>query len=154
MAVVAVLPASIAGRSTLSAAGPHYPYHHPGCSRGEPEHACRPEPWERTLRTGQGSRWGLLALQLSFPPALTSLATDYISVDTDTVETVVLPDCMVGGGERHPDHQLITQEEPADVPVPPAVAWRALIVCRVLAAAAALAVLLVGVLVRLLTAHS
>lgn len=81
-------------------------------------------------------------------------AIDYISVDTDTVETVVLPDCMVGGGERHPDHQLITQEEPADVPVPPAVAWRALIVCRVLAAAAALAVLLVGVLVRLLTAHS
>uniref|UniRef100_A0A8C9G4B8 Multidrug and toxin extrusion protein n=1 Tax=Pavo cristatus TaxID=9049 RepID=A0A8C9G4B8_PAVCR len=81
-------------------------------------------------------------------------AIDYISVDTDTVETVVLPDSMVGGGERHPDHQLITQEELADVPVPPAVAWRALIVCRVLAAAAALAVLLLGVLVRLLTAHS
>ncbi|OXB71884.1 UNVERIFIED_CONTAM: hypothetical protein H355_004230 [Colinus virginianus] len=81
-------------------------------------------------------------------------AVDYISVDTGTVETIVLPDSMVGGGERHPDHQLITQEEPADVPAPPAVAWRALIICRVLAAAAALAVLLVGVLVRLLTAHS
>uniref|UniRef100_G1N541 Multidrug and toxin extrusion protein n=1 Tax=Meleagris gallopavo TaxID=9103 RepID=G1N541_MELGA len=76
------------------------------------------------------------------------------AIDTDTVETVVLPDSMVGGGERLPDHQLITQEEPADVPAPPAVAWRALIVCRVLAAAAALAVLLVGVLVRLQTAHS
>ncbi|XP_042686119.1 multidrug and toxin extrusion protein 2-like [Centrocercus urophasianus] len=81
-------------------------------------------------------------------------AIDYISVDTDNVETVVLPDSMVGRGERLPDHQLITQEEPEDVPAPPAVAWRALIVCRVLAAAAALAVLLVGVLVRLLTAHS
>ncbi|XP_042735939.1 multidrug and toxin extrusion protein 2-like [Lagopus leucura] len=81
-------------------------------------------------------------------------AIDYISVDTDNVETMVLPDSMVGRGERLPDHQLITQEEPADVPAPPAVAWRALIVCRVLAAAAALAVLLVGVLVRLLTAHS
>ncbi|XP_072209560.1 multidrug and toxin extrusion protein 2-like isoform X2 [Excalfactoria chinensis] len=81
-------------------------------------------------------------------------AIDYISVDTDNVETTVLPDSMVGGGERHPDNQLITQEEPADVSAPPAVAWRALIVCRVLAAAAALAVLLVGVLVRLQTAHS
>uniref|UniRef100_A0A8C2YEF8 Multidrug and toxin extrusion protein n=1 Tax=Coturnix japonica TaxID=93934 RepID=A0A8C2YEF8_COTJA len=81
-------------------------------------------------------------------------AIDYISVDTDNVETMVLPDSMVGGGERHPDHQLITQEESANVSTPPAVAWRALIVCRVLAAAAALAVLLVGVLVRLQTAHS
>ncbi|XP_027328481.3 multidrug and toxin extrusion protein 2-like [Anas acuta] len=81
-------------------------------------------------------------------------AVDYISVDTDTVDTVVLPDTMVGG-ERHPDHELITQEEPAAViPTPPPVAWRALIIRRVLAAAAALAVLLAGVLVRLLTTNS
>lgn len=75
-------------------------------------------------------------------------------MDTDTVDTVVLPDTMVGG-ERHPDHELITQEEPAAViPTPPPVAWRALIIRRVLAAAAALAVLLAGVLVRLLTTNS
>lgn len=54
-------------------------------------------------------------------------------------------------GERQPDHQLITQEVPAVVPAPPAVVWRALIIRCVLAAAAAIAVLLVGILVRLLT---
>ncbi|XP_035198699.1 multidrug and toxin extrusion protein 2-like [Oxyura jamaicensis] len=81
-------------------------------------------------------------------------AVDYISVDTDTVDTMVLPDTMVGG-ERHPDHELITQEEPVAIPAPPPpVAWRALIIRRVLAAAAALAVLLAGVLVRLLTTKS
>ncbi|KAM6110693.1 multidrug and toxin extrusion protein 2-like [Pterocles gutturalis] len=77
-------------------------------------------------------------------------ALDYISVDTDTGDTVVLPE-SIAGGERQPDHQLITQEEPAVVPAPPAVVWRALIIRRVLAAAAAVAVLLVGILVRLLT---
>lgn len=78
--------------------------------------------------------------------------TDYISVDTDTMDTVVLPESIVGG-ERQPDCQLITQEEPAVVPAPPAVVWRALIVRRVLAAATAVAVLLVGILVRLLTGN-
>uniref|UniRef100_A0A8C0FVB5 Multidrug and toxin extrusion protein n=1 Tax=Bubo bubo TaxID=30461 RepID=A0A8C0FVB5_BUBBB len=76
--------------------------------------------------------------------------TDYISVGTDTVDTVVLPESIVEG-ERHPDHQLIAQEEPAVIPAPPDVVWRALIICRVLAAAAAIAVLLVGILVRILT---
>ena len=65
---------------------------------------------------------------------------------------MVLPENIVGG-ERQPDHQLITQEEPAVTPAPPAVAWRALIIRRVLAAGAAVAVLLVGVLVRLLTGN-
>lgn len=74
-------------------------------------------------------------------------------MDTDTVDTVVLPESMVGG-ERHPDNELITQEEPVAIPTPPPVAWRALIIRRVLAAAAALAVLLAGVLVRLLTTNS
>lgn len=78
--------------------------------------------------------------------------TDYISVDTDTVDTVVLPENIVGD-ERQPDHQLVTQEEPAVIPAPPAVVWRALILRRVLAAAAAVAVLLVGILVRLLTGN-
>ncbi|KAM6338217.1 multidrug and toxin extrusion protein 1 isoform 2-T2 [Alca torda] len=79
-------------------------------------------------------------------------AVDYTSVDTDTVDTVVLPASMLGG-ERQPDHQLITQEEPAVVPAPPAVVWRALIIRRVLAAATAVAVLVVGILVRLLTGN-
>ncbi|XP_075627945.1 multidrug and toxin extrusion protein 2 [Balearica regulorum gibbericeps] len=79
-------------------------------------------------------------------------AVDYVSVDTDTADTVVLPENIVGGG-RQPDHQLITQEEPAVTPAPPAVAWRALIIRRVLAAGAAVAVLLVGILVRLLTGN-
>ncbi|XP_069729894.1 multidrug and toxin extrusion protein 2-like isoform X1 [Phaenicophaeus curvirostris] len=77
-------------------------------------------------------------------------AVDHISVDADTVDTVVLSESIVGG-ERQPDHQLIVQEEPAVVLPPPAVAWRALIIRRVLAAAAAVAVLVVGILVRLLT---
>jgi len=68
------------------------------------------------------------------------------------VVTVVLPESFVGG-ERQPGQQLITPEEPADVPAPPAVVWRALIIRRVLAAAAAIAVLLVGILVRLLTGN-
>ncbi|XP_014808543.1 PREDICTED: multidrug and toxin extrusion protein 1 [Calidris pugnax] len=79
-------------------------------------------------------------------------AVDYISVDTDTVDTVVLPENIVGG-ERQPDHQLMVQEEPAVIPAPPAVVWRALIIRRVLAAATAVAVLLVGILVRLLTGN-
>lgn len=70
----------------------------------------------------------------------------------DTMDTVVLPESIVGG-ERQPDHQLITQEEPAVVPAPPAVVWRALIIRRMLAAATAVAVLLVGILVRLLTGN-
>ncbi|XP_027598920.1 multidrug and toxin extrusion protein 2-like [Pipra filicauda] len=81
-------------------------------------------------------------------------AVDYTSVDTDTVDTVALPENIVVG-ERQPDHELITQEEPVVVvvPAPGAVAWRALILRRVLAAAAAVAVLLVGILVRLLTGN-
>ncbi|XP_010294574.1 PREDICTED: multidrug and toxin extrusion protein 2-like, partial [Phaethon lepturus] len=77
-------------------------------------------------------------------------AVDYICVYTDTVDTAVLPESSVGD-ERQPDHELITQEELAVVSAPPAVAWRALIIRCVLAAAAANAVLLVGILVRLLT---
>ncbi|XP_064379245.1 multidrug and toxin extrusion protein 2-like [Dromaius novaehollandiae] len=65
--------------------------------------------------------------------------------------TVVLPDCTEGE-ERQPDHQLIVQEEPA-VSFAPPVAGRALILRRVLVAAAAVAVLLIGVLVRLLTGN-
>lgn len=68
------------------------------------------------------------------------------------METVVLPGSMVGG-ETQPDHQLITQEEGVDIPAAPAVVWRAVIIRRVLAAAAAVAVLLVGILVRLLTGN-
>ncbi|XP_009977282.1 PREDICTED: multidrug and toxin extrusion protein 1, partial [Tauraco erythrolophus] len=75
-------------------------------------------------------------------------AVDYISVDTDAADTVVLPESIVGG-ERQPDHQFIVQEEPTVVLAHPAV------VCprRGLAPAAAIAVLLVGVLVRLLTGN-
>lgn len=72
-------------------------------------------------------------------------------MDTDTADAVVLPKSMVGG-ERQPEHQLITPEELV-VTAPPAVVWRALITCRVLAAAAAVAVLLAGILVRLLTGN-
>ncbi|XP_009070826.1 PREDICTED: multidrug and toxin extrusion protein 2-like, partial [Acanthisitta chloris] len=52
-------------------------------------------------------------------------AVDYTSVDTDTVDTVALPENIVVG-ERQPDHQLITEEECPVVPSP-TVAWRALI---------------------------
>uniref|UniRef100_A0A8B9QQF0 Multidrug and toxin extrusion protein n=1 Tax=Apteryx owenii TaxID=8824 RepID=A0A8B9QQF0_APTOW len=81
-------------------------------------------------------------------------ALDYVSVDADTVDTldaVVLPDSTVGS-ERQPDHQLIVQEEPAASPAPPVVG-RALILRRVLAAAVAVAILLTGMLVRLLTGN-
>ncbi|XP_051491934.1 multidrug and toxin extrusion protein 2-like [Apus apus] len=77
-------------------------------------------------------------------------AVDFVSVNADTADTVVLPESMVGG-ERQPDHQLITQEELAVVLAPPAVPWRALIIRRVLAATIAIAVLLLGILVQLLT---
>ncbi|XP_039938279.1 multidrug and toxin extrusion protein 1 [Hirundo rustica] len=77
----------------------------------------------------------------------------YTSLDTDTGDTAVLPESIVMG-ERQPDHELTTtQEQPAVVPVLPPVTWRALILRRVLAAAAAIAVLLVGILVRLLTGN-
>ncbi|XP_066189573.1 multidrug and toxin extrusion protein 2-like [Sylvia atricapilla] len=80
-------------------------------------------------------------------------AVGYTSLDTDTGDTTVLPESIVMG-ERQPDHELsTTQEEPVVVPVVPAVAWRAVILHRVLAAAAAIAVLLVGILVRLLTGN-
>ncbi|RLV97092.1 hypothetical protein DV515_00012104 [Chloebia gouldiae] len=79
-------------------------------------------------------------------------AVGYTSLHTDTGDTTVLPESMVMG-ERQPDHELSTQEEPAVVPVLPPVPWRAVILRRVLAAAAAIAVLLVGILVRLLTGN-
>ncbi|KAM4886926.1 multidrug and toxin extrusion protein 2-like [Sylvia borin] len=80
-------------------------------------------------------------------------AVGYTSLDTDTGDTTVLPESIVMG-ERQPDHELsTTQEEPVVVPVVPPVAWRAVILHRVLAAAAAIAVLLVGILVRLLTGN-
>uniref|UniRef100_A0A8C6IS25 Multidrug and toxin extrusion protein n=1 Tax=Melopsittacus undulatus TaxID=13146 RepID=A0A8C6IS25_MELUD len=77
-------------------------------------------------------------------------AVDHI--DTDTVDTVVLCESTIEG-ESQPDHQLTTQEEPAAVPAPPEVVWRTLIIYRVLAAATAVAVLLVGILVRFLTSN-
>lgn len=79
-------------------------------------------------------------------------AVDHISIDTDAVDTVVLPESIIEG-ESQPDHQLTTQEEPAAGPAPPRVVWRTLIFRRVLAAATAVAVLLVGILVRLLTSN-
>lgn len=69
------------------------------------------------------------------------------------MDTVVLPQSIIEG-ERQPEHQLITQEEPAAVPAPPEVVWRAVIIRRMLAAAVAVAVLLVGILVRLLTSNA
>ncbi|XP_039576900.1 multidrug and toxin extrusion protein 2-like [Passer montanus] len=79
-------------------------------------------------------------------------AVGYTSLDPDTGDTTVLPESMVMS-ERQPAHELSTQEEPALVPVPPPVPWRAVILRRVLAAAAAVTVLLVGILVRLLTGN-
>ncbi|TRZ24362.1 hypothetical protein HGM15179_002810 [Zosterops borbonicus] len=80
-------------------------------------------------------------------------AVDYTSLDSDTGDTTVLPESIVMG-ERQPDNELsTTQEEPVVVPVVPPVPWRAVILRRVLAAAAAIAVLLVGILVRLLTGN-
>ncbi|OWK57323.1 Multidrug and toxin extrusion protein 2 [Lonchura striata] len=79
-------------------------------------------------------------------------AVGYTSLDADTGDTTVLPESMVMG-ERQPEHELSTQEEPAVVPVLAPVPWRAVILRRVLAAAAAIAVLLVGILVRLLTGN-
>ncbi|KAF4789779.1 Multidrug and toxin extrusion protein 2 [Turdus rufiventris] len=79
-------------------------------------------------------------------------AVGYTSLDTDTGDTAVLPESIVMG-ERQPDHELSTQEEPVVVPVLAPVAWRAVILRRVLAAAAAIAVLLVGILIRLLTGN-
>ncbi|XP_041338790.1 multidrug and toxin extrusion protein 2-like [Pyrgilauda ruficollis] len=79
-------------------------------------------------------------------------AVGYTSLDTDTGDTTVLPESMVMA-ERQPAHELSTQEEPAVVPLLPPVPWRAVILRRVLAAAAAIAVLLVGILVRLLTGN-
>ncbi|XP_021380660.2 multidrug and toxin extrusion protein 2 [Lonchura striata] len=79
-------------------------------------------------------------------------AVGYTSLDADTGDTTVLPESMVMG-ERQPEHELSTQEEPAVVPVLVPVPWRAVILRRVLAAAAAIAVLLVGILVRLLTGN-
>uniref|UniRef100_A0A8C3QN90 Multidrug and toxin extrusion protein n=1 Tax=Cyanoderma ruficeps TaxID=181631 RepID=A0A8C3QN90_9PASS len=80
-------------------------------------------------------------------------AVGYTSLDSDTGDTMVLPESIVMG-ERQPDHELSSaQEEPVVVPVVPPVAWRAVILRRVLAAAAAIAVLLVGILVRLLTGN-
>lgn len=80
--------------------------------------------------------------------------TAYTSLDTDTGDTTVLPESIVMG-ERQPGQELsTTQEEPVVVfPVLPPVPWRAVILHRVLAAAAAIAVLLVGILVRLLTGN-
>uniref|UniRef100_A0A8B9F4V6 Multidrug and toxin extrusion protein n=1 Tax=Amazona collaria TaxID=241587 RepID=A0A8B9F4V6_9PSIT len=82
--------------------------------------------------------------------AANKTSVDHISIDTDAVDTVILPESIIEG-ESQPDYQLTPQEEPAAVPAPPEVVWRTLIIRRVLAAATAVAVLLVGILVRLLT---
>uniref|UniRef100_A0A8C3NKR7 Multidrug and toxin extrusion protein n=2 Tax=Geospiza parvula TaxID=87175 RepID=A0A8C3NKR7_GEOPR len=84
--------------------------------------------------------------------AIKTSAVGYTSLDTDTGDTTVLPESMVMG-ERQPGQELSTQEEPAVVPALPPVPWRAVMLRRGLAAAAAIAVLLVGVLVRLLTGN-
>ncbi|XP_056362471.1 multidrug and toxin extrusion protein 2-like isoform X1 [Oenanthe melanoleuca] len=76
-------------------------------------------------------------------------AVGYTSLDTDTGDTAVLPESIVMG-ERQPEHELSTQQAVA-VPVLAPVAWRAVILRRVLAAAVAIAVLGVGILVRFLT---
>uniref|UniRef100_A0A803V6U7 Multidrug and toxin extrusion protein n=1 Tax=Ficedula albicollis TaxID=59894 RepID=A0A803V6U7_FICAL len=76
-------------------------------------------------------------------------AVGYTSLDTDTGDTTVLPESIVMG-ERQPDHELSTQEAVV-VPVLAPVAWRTVILHRVLAAAVAIAVLGVGILVRFLT---
>ncbi|XP_061326277.1 multidrug and toxin extrusion protein 2-like isoform X2 [Pezoporus flaviventris] len=76
----------------------------------------------------------------------------HISTDTDDMDTVVLPESITEG-ESQPEHQLTTQEEPAAVPASPEVVWRTLIIHCMLAAATAVAVLLVGILVRLLTSN-
>lgn len=86
------------------------------------------------------------------PPCSALCPAGYTSLDTDTGDTAVLPESIVMG-ERQPDHELSTQEEPVVVPVLAPVAWRAVILRRVLAAAAAIAVLLVGILIRLLTGN-
>lgn len=93
--------------------------------------------------------WGAQAQ----PPCIPLCPTDYTSLDSDTGDTTVLPESIVMG-ERQPEHELsTTQEEPVVVPVVPPVPWRAVILRRVLAAAAAISVLLVGILVRLLTGN-
>ncbi|XP_037228165.1 multidrug and toxin extrusion protein 2-like isoform X2 [Falco rusticolus] len=109
--------------------------------------------WKKAAGEAQvraGMRKQLEDVNSSGTAANKTSAVDYISVDMNTMDTVVLPESITGG-ERQPDHQPITQEEPTVIPAPPAVVWRALIIRRVLAAAAAVAVLLVGILVRLLT---
>nr|XP_054503075.1 multidrug and toxin extrusion protein 2-like [Agelaius phoeniceus] len=84
--------------------------------------------------------------------AVKTSAVGYTSLDTDTGDTTVLPESMVMA-ERQPGHELSPQEEPAVVPALPPVPWRAVMLRRGLAAAAAIAVLLVGILVRLLTGN-
>ncbi|XP_056212770.1 multidrug and toxin extrusion protein 2-like isoform X2 [Falco biarmicus] len=109
--------------------------------------------WKKAAGEAQvraGMRKQLEDVNSSGTAANKTSAVDYISVDMNTMDTVVLPESITGG-ERQPDHQPITQEEHTVIPAPPAVVWRALIIRRVLAAAAAVAVLLVGILVRLLT---
>lgn len=87
------------------------------------------------------------------PPCSPLCPTGYTSLDADTGDTTVLPESIVMG-ERQPGQELsTTQEEPVVVPVLPSVPWRAVILHRVLAAAAAISVLLVGILVRLLTGN-
>ncbi|KAM7001192.1 uncharacterized protein RBU47_011052 [Passerculus sandwichensis] len=84
--------------------------------------------------------------------AIKTSAVGYTSLDPDTGDTTVLPESMVMG-ERQPGQELSPQEEPAVLPVLAPVPWRAVMLRRGLAAAAAVAVLLVGILVRLLTGN-
>lgn len=110
-------------------------------------------------KDSQDCHWCLCSISLEAPgwaarpPCNAPLCpSGYTSLDTDTGDTTVLPEGIVMG-ERQPDHELSPQEEPVVVPVLPPVEWRAVIIRRVLAAAAAIAVLLVGILVRLLTGN-
>ncbi|KAF2984120.1 hypothetical protein EK904_010475 [Melospiza melodia maxima] len=77
--------------------------------------------------------------------AIKTSAVGYTSLDPDTGDTTVLPESMVMG-ERQPGQELSPQEEPAVLPVLAPVPWRAVMLRRGLAAAAAIAVLLVGIL--------
>uniref|UniRef100_A0A8C0JD78 Multidrug and toxin extrusion protein n=1 Tax=Chelonoidis abingdonii TaxID=106734 RepID=A0A8C0JD78_CHEAB len=79
----------------------------------------------------------------------------YFTVETDVQNVVVLPD-PVSRSESQPDHQLILQEDSAPASTSPrenVLSGKELVYRRGLALAVAIAVLLVGVVVRLLTGN-
>ncbi|XP_073171686.1 multidrug and toxin extrusion protein 2-like isoform X2 [Lepidochelys kempii] len=81
--------------------------------------------------------------------------SEYFTIETEVQNVVVLPD-PVSRSESQPDHQLILQEDSALGSASPGqnvLSGKELIFRRGLALAVAIAVLLVGVLVRLLTGN-